>query len=103
MNSCSARGSILRLAVVVLTWTGLARFPCSVFADRIVLRNLKIVTDRTVASFDVDGVKLDDGSVLGWDEIERATIDGDKQDAFDKQLLELGGPLYRIRQRLSTG
>jgi hypothetical protein len=72
-------------------------------ADRIILRSLKIISDRTVQDFDVDGVRLDDGSTLGWDEIERATLRPDRQAEFDQLLADLGNPLYRIRQRLSVG
>ena len=77
-------------------------------ADRIILRNLDIITDRTVVAFDEDRVTLDaarsDGSAtIGWDEIERATIAKDKQPQFDELLNELGTPLYRIRHRLRTG
>ncbi len=72
-------------------------------ADRLILRNLDIIADRTVAAFDEDGVQLDDKRVITWDEIERATVDASKQEAFDKLLKELGSPLYRIRQRLKVG
>ena len=77
-------------------------------ADRIFLRNLEFITDRTVVAFDDDRVTLDaarsNGSTtIGWDEIERATISKDKQPQFDAMLKELGTPLYRIRQRLRTG
>ncbi|MBI2480032.1 MAG: hypothetical protein HYV60_15795 [Planctomycetia bacterium] len=72
-------------------------------ADRIILRNLKIITDKTVTAFDEDGVRLDSTQVLGWDEIEKAKVAPDKQAAFDTMLGELGDHLYRIRQRLSVG
>ena len=38
-------------------------------ADRIVLRNFEILTDKTVTEFDEDGIRLDDGSTpdLGRD------------------------------------
>lgn len=72
-------------------------------ADRIVLRNLKILTDRTVSGLDDDGVRLDDGSVLGWDEIEKGKVADSQQADFDRYLKEVGEPLYRIRQRLSVG
>lgn len=71
-------------------------------ADRIILRSLKILSDRTVVSFDDDGILLDNQSKLAWHEIEKATIAADKQAAFNKLLEELGEPLYRIRQRLTT-
>jgi hypothetical protein len=72
-------------------------------ADRIILRNLKIVTDKTVTAFDEDGVRLDGKQILGWDEIEKAKVAPEKQAVFDTMLGELGDHLYRIRQRLSVG
>lgn len=71
-------------------------------ADRIVLRSLQIVSDRTVASFDDDGIVLDNQQRLAWYDIEKATVSPTMQPAFDKLLGELGGSLYRIRQRLTT-
>ncbi len=70
-------------------------------ADRIVLRNLDIITGKTVSRFDVDGVQLDDGTIIQWDRIEKAAVSAEQQAAFDKMLQELGSHLYRIRQRLS--
>ena len=72
-------------------------------ADRIVLRNLTVISDGQVASFDEDGVRLADGRILTWDEIERGSLDGQRQAEFDRLLGELGAPLYRIRQRLKVG
>jgi hypothetical protein len=71
--------------------------------DRIVLRNLKIISDTTVASFDEDGVRLSGGKLIGWDEIERISVAEDRQEQVDRLLSELGTPLYRIRQRLQVG
>jgi hypothetical protein len=70
-------------------------------ADRIVLRNLEILTDRTVMEFDEDGIQLDDGSQLTWDVIEKAKV-ASRQAEFDEMLSELGTHLYRIRQRLKV-
>jgi hypothetical protein len=78
-------------------------------ADRIELRNLKTISDRSIASFDEDGLRLDDGTLLSWDEVEKVTLSaanaaaGLSQERLDGMLRELGGDLYRIRQRLSTG
>ncbi len=72
-------------------------------ADRLVLRNLDVIADRTVTRFDEDGVELDNQRVLGWDEIERGRVSAEQQPAFDRLLKELGEDLYRIRQRLSVG
>jgi hypothetical protein len=71
-------------------------------ADRIVLRNLEILTDRTVKAFDEDGIQLDDGRLLTWDVIEKAKV-ASRQAEFDQMLNELGTHLYRIRQRLKVG
>lgn len=86
----------LGLAVTVGT-TARAR------ADRIVLRNLDIISDRTVTGFDEDGVRLDDGRIVAWDQIEMARVSEPQQAALDLMLQELGGHLYRIRQRLAVG
>lgn len=71
-------------------------------ADDILLRDLTSITNRTVESFSPDGVRLDDGSMLGWEAIEAATVAKD-QVGFDKQLKQLSEPLYRVRQRLKIG
>lgn len=93
-----------RLALsLLLLWLSGSVTPTVSGADRIILRNLKIVTDKTVTSFDEDGVRLDGKQILGWDEIEKAKVAPDKQAAFDAMLGELGDHLYRIRQRLSVG
>ena len=86
-----------------LVWLSGLVVPTAGGADRIVLRNLKILSDKTVTAFDEDGVHLDGKQVLGWHEIEKAKVASDKQAAFDKMLAELGGHLYRIRQRLTVG
>jgi hypothetical protein len=99
-HRCRPLGPAWRLFVI---GSVLAVVPTAEAADRIILRSLKIITNRTVSSFDVDGVQLDDGSTLGWDAIERATISPDRQAEFDQLLADLGNPLYRIRQRLSVG
>ncbi len=75
-------------------------------ADRIVLRNTKIISDRSVVAFDPDGVRLSGrpAMVLGWDEIEQARLDNAQEQArFQTLLKQVGDPLYRIRLRLKTG
>src|SRR5262245_10823172 len=76
-------------------------------ADRLILRNLDILTRQTVASFDEDGLVLDTpraagGNLVTWDEVERGKV-ALEQPRFDKLLAELGQPLFRIRQRLKIG
>ena len=51
--------------------------------DRIVLRNLDIVSGKAVTHFDEDGVIIDDGRPITWDQIERGIL-SEKQVAFDK-------------------
>ncbi len=94
---------IARLAfcALVVSLTIAAEQACG--ADRIILRNLDVVSGKTVVGFDEDGVRMDDVTLIPWDEIERGRIDGARQAEFDQMLEQLGTPLYRIRQRLSVG
>lgn len=71
-------------------------------ADRIVLRNLDIISDQSVVQFNEDGVRLNDGRLIGWDRIENGRVGESEQAEFDAMLEELGSHLYRIRQRLSV-
>ena len=87
---------ILWMAVVLqCSWAS------SASADRIVLRNLDILSGKTVTGFDVDGVRLSDETTIPWDRIEKGSVSAEQQAAFDKMLAEFGAHLYRIRQRLS--
>lgn len=90
-----------RRSVLILSlWTLLAG--AGEGADRIVLRNLDIITGVTVEHIDVDGVRLSDGRLIGWDRIEQGRVAEGQQAEFDRLLEELGSHLYRIRQRLSV-
>lgn len=89
--------------VLVIAALAFCVYASPAFADRIILRNLSVLTDVTVESFDLDGVRLSDGRTFGWDEIERGQIAADRQAEFDKSLGELGIPLLRIRQNLESG
>ncbi|MFW6171156.1 MAG: hypothetical protein ACODAD_11745 [Planctomycetota bacterium] len=90
----------LRTVLIVSLWMLLSG--AGQGADRIVLRNLEIISGATVEHFDADGVRLSDGRVIGWDRIEQGRVAEAKQAAFDRLLEELGSHLYRIRQRLSV-
>ena len=72
-------------------------------ADRIVLRDLTIINDAKVTAMSLDGVKLEDGKLIGWDEIEAGRLDGNRQTLFDKYLKNVGVHLFRIRQRMANG
>jgi hypothetical protein len=71
-------------------------------ADRIVLRNLTILSEPVV-QFDEDAVRLQSGRTITWDEIESGEVAADKQPAFTSLLKKLGEPTFRIRQKLTTG
>jgi hypothetical protein len=76
-------------------------------ADRLILRDLTVITNRTVVACDEDGARLDepleDGRrLLRWDEIARGKVAETQQGTFDQLLEELGLPLLRLRQRLKT-
>jgi hypothetical protein len=95
---------VIPLSIVLCgsLWAGTANS-----ADRLILRNLDIITDRTVAALDEDGLVLDSARAGGtnritWDEVERGKVAID-QARFDALLAELGPSLYRIRQRLKIG
>ncbi len=99
----TARSRFARLAVCILVVPLVAAADEADGADRIILRNLDVITGKTVVGFDEDGVRMDDATRITWDEIERGRIDPERQAAFDRMLEQLGTPLYRIRQRLGVG
>jgi len=90
---------VVLLAAVV----GMTLLAPTLGADRLILRDLTILNDRSVVSFDEDGVRLDDDTLLTWDRVERGTVASDKQAAFDRLRREIGQPLYRLRLRLKVG
>jgi hypothetical protein len=97
----------IRLSIVAALGVLLGLASPAPAADRLILRNLEIITDRTVVSFDEDGLVTNGSpangeSRLTWDEIERGRVALD-QPRFDRLLAELGQPLFRIRQRLKIG
>ena len=100
--------SILEIPLTVRSWAmllGAAALtaPASA-ADRIILRDNRVISDRSVAAFDPDGIVFAGLPALRltWDEVEAGRVDRD-QERFDELLRELGGPLYRIRRRLAAG
>jgi len=99
-NIRSLRTLLTALLLSTLLWPAVASMA---WADRIILRNLKIISDRKVVSWNEDGVRLDNNTLLTWDEIERGKVEQNKQAEFNKMLKELGGPLFQIRQRLTKG
>ncbi|TWT39650.1 hypothetical protein [Blastopirellula retiformator] len=96
------RSSAPRLLALAIVSLGMSFAATPAWADRIILRNLEILNNVNVLSFDEDGVNVEGEGTIGWDAIERGTVDG-KQTEFDKFLKDLGGSLFRLRQRLSVG
>ncbi len=97
----------VRKALFFILLTGCATVASATAADRLILRNLDIISDHTVTALDEDGLVLNAPRVGGsnritWDEVERGKVAVD-QARFDSLLAELGPPLYRIRQRLKIG
>jgi len=96
------RNAVLSFAICFWLFTATANA-----ADRLILRNLDIIIDRTVTALDEDGLVLDaprpgGSNRIAWDEVERGKVAVD-QSRFDALLADLGPPLYRIRQRLKIG
>lgn len=77
--------------------------PLDVQADRLILRDLRLLGNVTVIGFDEEGVKVTDNSLIPWHEIELGTVSPDKQADFDRLRTELGDPLFRVHQRLKVG
>lgn len=71
-----------------------------VSAEELLLRDLTLLTNRQIESFDLEGVRLKDGRLLTWDQIETADVSADRQRALDDFLEQVGDPLFRIHQRL---
>lgn len=95
----SSRSALLIAATLL---SSLAWSATPAWADRVILRNLEILNNVKVLSLDADGVNIEGKGIIGWDQIERGSV-GLKQEEFDKFLQDLGGPLFRLRQRLSVG
>lgn len=77
-------------------------------ADRLILRNLELIADRTVTAVDDDGILLDKPRAGGtdrltWDEIERGRVSPELQGEFNRLKDELGPPLFKLRQRMRIG
>jgi len=84
-------------AVVVLSYCFC--LSAAAVGDRIVLRDLTVISDVTVKSFTPDGAALESGRTISWDRIQSAKLAA-RQQQFDDLLKKLGGPLFRLRARL---
>jgi len=68
----------------------------------IVLRDLTLV-DSSIADFDRSSLSLSDGSILGWDQILQAEVSPNRQAEFDRNMHEIGLPLFRLKTRIKQG
>lgn len=70
--------------------------------DQLVIRPKLTLRDKKVQAFDVDGVRLEGGTVIGWEEIESGRLSRD-QERFEKLLAALGDKSFRLGRALRTG
>ncbi|MFN3150568.1 hypothetical protein [Bremerella sp.] len=92
-----------RQSMAVFIATFWLAMPAFAQADRLILRDLRLLGNITVIGFDEEGVKVTDNNLIPWHEIELGTVSPDKQADFDRLRKELGDPLFRVHQRLKVG
>ncbi len=66
----------------------------------IVLRDMSVLKNRSIAKFDADSVQLDDGKTLTWDQIHSTKSSDEK---FNKWHSTLSLPLFRMKHRIDAG
>jgi hypothetical protein len=71
--------------------------------SNIVLRDLTLISDRTIDSFSQESVRLSDDSELSWDQILRGQVKPEQQAEFDRNVREIGLPLFRLQKRIQVG
>ena len=71
--------------------------------DKIVLRDLSVITDSNVKSIDVNSLELDDGRRLFWDQVYSGQVADEHQKAFDQFVENPGAALFAIQTRLANG
>ncbi|MFK7766121.1 MAG: tol-pal system YbgF family protein [Mariniblastus sp.] len=71
--------------------------------DRVILRDMTVITNVKVKSFDESQVLLSNGMSLGWDKVFQASVDGDQQNEFERRVNEIGLPIFRMKARLVNG
>ena len=98
------RGTIASLSLyTLLAGSIVCTTSRSAEADRIRLRDTTFIRDKTVVRFNVDGVQLDDGTMLSWADIRTGSVAEAQQAEFDRLLDELGDRLFRLSTRLKVG
>lgn len=89
------------LRTLVLIGVCFSACPNLIFGQaNVVLRDLTLISDRTINSFDQNAVRLSDGSELSWDQILRGHVAVDQQGKFDRYVRDIGLPLFQMKQRI---
>ena len=68
--------------------------------ESVVLRDMSILKNQSVARFTEDFVELSDGRKLTWDQVYSAKLSDEK---FQKWHSSLSLPLYRMKHRVAAG
>lgn len=92
---------MLRFRIIVCACVGW--ISCSAWCwgqANVVLRDLTLITDQTVHTFNQDSVRMSDGTTLSWDQILRGRVAAEDQQEFDRYVREIGLPLYQMKQRI---
>ncbi|MFT5303090.1 MAG: hypothetical protein ACI814_003908 [Mariniblastus sp.] len=72
-------------------------------ATPIVLRDLSLIRGKTISQFDDNAIQLSDGTQLAWDQVLKASVDQERQTEFDRRVLEIGLPVFRLKSRIALG
>lgn len=70
--------------------------------SNIVLRNLELLPDVSIESFDEREIVLSNGTRLGWDEILQANVAPQQQQQFETNIEKIGLPIYRLKRRVQN-
>ena len=83
LASAVAHSMVLFCSILLLSESAIAKAQeTSQKQSPIVLRDLSLIRDAEVESFDSTGVTLSNKTRLGWDKILRATVASDRQSEF---------------------
>ena len=103
LASAVAHSMVLFCSILLLSESAIAKAQeTSQKQSPIVLRDLSLIRDAEVESFDSTGVTLSNKTRLGWDKILRATVASDRQSEFDRNIKLLGLPVFRLKTRIAN-
>ena len=93
-RSCPQRASL----TICLFAIAVAKPACA--QEPIVLRDLTLIRNAQIESFDESGVLLTSKRRLGWDEVLKANVEASQQERFDNYLDRIGIPMFRLKSRI---